>query len=143
MNAITATKTRPGWVWFIFIWYTVNFVVNVLLFALFLSKSLPMTPQYKAGLTHVTTFDYVHAIMQLLLLGSAALVLFLLRKQATYLFWLFLGFNLVSAVYYDVLNNGLRPHIFGGKVTTALVAIGSNVAICIYCEALKRNGTLT
>ena len=143
INEVPVTKPRPGWVWFICIWYTIGAVFSVLVLYRLFSGSLMLTQQAKASLASATTFDYVQSIVQPLLWEAAAVVLFLLRKGATYLFWSNLGINLASIVYHHVLNFGMRSNTFRGGLTMALIAIGVNLAICVYCEHLKRIGTLT
>jgi hypothetical protein len=143
MNEVQVTKPRPGWVWFICIWYTIGAVFSMLMLYRLFSGSLLLTPLAKASLASVTTFDYVQGIVQPLLWELAAVVLFLLRRAATYLFWSNLGINLASIVYHHVLNYGFRSNTIRGGITTALIAVGANLVICAYCEHLKRNGTLT
>lgn len=133
------TKTRPGWVWFICIWYTLPIVVTALLIYLLLSGSLPLTPQGKASLAKLTTFDYVFGIVQLLLALSAAVTLFQLRRQATYFFWVAFGVGIASNVYYFVLNDGIRAATW----TRLLIYFGIQFKVCVYCEVLKKEGTLT
>ena len=143
INEVPATKTRPGWVWFICIWYTIGAVFSTLMLYRLYSGSLLLTPQAKASLAGATTFDYLQSIVQPLLWESAAVVLFLLRREATYLFWSLLGINVASVVYHHVLNYGIRSNTIRGGITTALIAVGANLVICVYCEHLKRKGTLT
>jgi hypothetical protein len=143
INEVPATKTRPGWVWFICIWYTIGAVFSTLMLYRLFSGSLLLTPQAKASLAGATTFDYLQSIVQPLLWESAAVVLFLLRREATYLFWSLLGINVASVVYHHVLNYGIRSNTIRGGITTALIAVGANLVICVYCEHLKRKGTLT
>jgi hypothetical protein len=131
------TKTRPGWVWFIFIWNTFAFVVAARLMYLVLSGSLPLTQQAKASLAK-TTLGYVLGIVSSLLVESAAVALFLLRRQATYLFWSALGAGIAGDVFHLLLNDGIRVH-----GTWLLVYLATQVTICVYCEHLKRKGTLT
>jgi hypothetical protein len=137
------TKTRPGWVWFICIWITSGFVIYALLGYLYFSGSLPLTPQAKASIAKFSTFYWVISIVRPLLAESAAVALFLLRRQATYLFWLALGVGIPSDVYHFVLNDAIRSASIWHGRTGILIYIGANLAICVYCEHLKRKGTLT
>jgi hypothetical protein len=143
MSELSANRTRPGWVWVIFVWYTLAFVFAAVMEYLFLSKSLPQTPQLEASLSQITTFDYLDMNAHLLLSQAAAVVLFLLRRQATYLFWALLVFNAASNIFYHYIRTDpIQPNKFvGGGMSW--IAIGANLAICLYCEHLKRNGTLT
>jgi len=104
------TKTRPGWVWFICIWITSGFVISALLGYLYFSGSWPLTAQVKASIPKFSTFDWVIAIVGPLLAESAAVALFLLRRQATYLFWSNLGVGIISGVHYFMLNDETRSN---------------------------------
>jgi hypothetical protein len=144
MDSILATRSRPGWVWFICIWYTVGFTLSTLEVYLALSHSLRLTPQTRGALGHLTTIDYVLAVVQPMLVGSAAVALFMLRRQATYLFWSAFGLGIASDVYRFVLNHGVWSQSQSQSLFhNSWVYIGMQLAVCLYCETLKRNGTLT
>ena len=130
--------------WFIFIWYTFSFVFVVLMEYLVLSKAMPHTPQFEESLTKISTFDYLQMSVQTLFSETAAVALFLLRRQATYLFWALLAFNIALNIFYHYIRtNAVQPNRLLGSGGISLIAIGTNLAICLYCEHLKRNGTLT
>jgi hypothetical protein len=138
-----ATKKRPGWVWVISIWYTISFVVASVLAYLTFSGIIPMTPQLKAYIGSLSTIDYVFTVFQPLLSVSAAVALFLLRRQATYLFWLLLAVGVASRVWqYDLRSGITGVGSMPGGSTGAFFAMGIQLAICIYVENLKRRGTL-
>jgi hypothetical protein len=142
-NGVPATKKRPGWVWVISIWFAISSVVASLLAYLTFSGVIPMTPQLKAYIGSLSTIDYVFTVVQPLLSISAAVALFLLRRQATYLFWLLLAVGVASHVWqYDlrigITGSGSTPDASTG----AFFAMGIQLAICIYVESLKRRGTL-
>ena len=138
-----ATSKRPGWVWFISIWYTISFVVASLMAYLTFSGIIPMTPQFKAYIGGLTAVDYVFTAVQPLLSVSAAVALFLLRRQATYLFWSLLAVGVASRVWQYDLKSGTGVHSIPGGSPGVLFAIGIQLAICVYVENLKRRGTLS
>jgi len=143
-NGVPSTKKRPGWVWVISVWYTISFVVASLLAYLTFSGVIPMTPQLKAYIGSLSTIDYVFTVVQPLLSVSAAVALFLLRRQATYLFWLLLAVGVASHVWqYDLRTRITEVQSMPGGSTGAFFAMGIQLAICVYVQNLKRRGTLS
>ena len=65
-----------------------------------------MTPQFKAYIGGLTAVDYIFTYVQPLLSISAAVALFLLRRQATYLFWSLLAVGVASHVWQYDLRSG-------------------------------------
>jgi hypothetical protein len=142
-NEGPATKKRPGWVWVISIWFAISSVVASLLAYLTFSGVFPMTAQLKAYIGSLSTIDYVFTVVQPLLSVSAAVALFLLRRQATYLFWGLLGVGVASHVWQYDLRAGITGSGSTSDASTgAFFAMGIQLAICIYVEYLKRRGTL-
>jgi hypothetical protein len=138
-----ATKKRPGWVWVISVWYTISFVVTSLLAYLTFSGIIPMTPQFKAYIGGLTAIDYLFTVVQPLLSVSAAVALFLLRRQATYLFWSLLAVGVASHVWqYELGSRTTGAQSMPGGGTGAFFAMGVQFAICVYVQNLKRRGTL-
>jgi hypothetical protein len=143
-NGGPATKKRPGWVWVISVWYTISFVLASVLAYLTFSGLIPMTPQFKAYIGGLTAIDYIFTIIQPLLSVSAAVALFLLRRQATYLFWSLLAVGVASHVWQYDLRSGISgAHSMPGGSPGAFFAMGVQFAICIYVENLKRRSTLS
>ena len=143
-NEGPATKERPGWVWVISIWYAISFVVASLLAYLTFSGIIPMTPQLKAYIGSLSAIDYIFTVVQPLLSVSAAVALFLLRRQATYLFWLLLAVGVASHVWrYDLRSGIAGADSMPGGSTGVFFAMGIQLAICIYVQNLKRRGTLS
>ena len=139
-----ATSKRPGWVWFISIWYVISFVVASSMAYLTFSGTIPMTPQFKAYIGGLTAVDYIFTVGQPLLSVSAAVALFLLRRQATYLFWSLLAVGVASHVWqYDLRSGMAGTQSMPGGTTGVFFAMGIQLAICIYVENLKRRGTLS
>jgi hypothetical protein len=142
-NEAPLTKKRPGWVWAICIFYSISFVVLCLLMYLIFSGAVPMTPQLKAALARLSAFDYVVIIVQPLLSISAAVALFLLRRQATFLFWSSLAVAVAADVWQFALGSGMtafnsRP----GASSGAFFGFGIQLAVCFYAESLRIQGTL-
>jgi hypothetical protein len=136
-------KKRPGWVWVISIWYTISFVVASLLAYMTFSGLIPSTPQLKAYIGGLTTIDYVFTVVQPLLSLSAAAALFLLRKQATYLFWLLFAVGVASHVWqFDLRSGAAGTNSTPGGSMGVFFAMGIQLAICVYVVNLKRQGTL-
>jgi hypothetical protein len=143
MNEVPEAKERPGWVWAICIFYAVIFVFAALSVYVVFSGSIPITPEYKAYFESLTAFDYVVSIVQPVLLLSAAVALFLLRRQATFLFWLSLAVKMGSDLWHFALKSGISPiYSKPGASTGAYIAFGMQLAVCFYAENLRKQGTL-
>ena len=144
MNEAPAAKKRPGWVWVISIFYALSFVSTVLSVYLIFSGAIPTTPAIKGYLGSLTAFDYGFAIVQVLISLSATVALFLLRRLATYLFWSSLSVEVVWHVWHIALRSGIAAiKSMTGASAEDFIGIGILLAVCVYSEKLKRQGTLT
>jgi hypothetical protein len=144
MNEAPAAKKRPSWVWVISIFYALSFVWTVLSVYLIFSGSIPTTPEVKAYFGSLSAFDYGLATVQILVSLSATVALFLLRRLATYLFWSSLAVEVVWHVWHIALRGWITPiKSMTGASAEAFIGIGILLAVCVYSEKLKRQGTLT
>ena len=103
-----------------------------------------MTPEAKAYVESLTSIDYAMTAIQGLISLSAAVSLFLLRKEAYYLFWL----SLVTLIPMTLW------HVFGRQWLSAMESIkGATpgaisglvilIAVCLYVTRLRKSGKLT
>lgn len=129
--------------WVICIWITFGFVIYVVLGYLYFSGTWPLSPQVKASIPKFSTSEWIISIVEPLLAESAAVALFRLRREATYLFWLVLGVGIISDFHHFVLNDGVRSNSIWHGRSGILISVGTQLAFCLYSERLKRNGTLT
>jgi hypothetical protein len=130
-------RTRPGWVWVISIWYAIS--VPWELFSLYMlwSGSVPLAQ--KAYFGEWTFFDYALSVILTLLTLSAALVLFLLRKQAVALFSIALAWNITASVW----RMATKGWITGTILLSVISSCGILIAVCIYSRRLAKVGVLT
>ncbi len=143
LNNVPSAGERPGWVWAICIFYAASFAVLVLIMYLFFSGAIPMTPQLKAVLGKMTAVNYIVIIGEPLLSVSAAVALFLLRREATYLFWSSFALAAASAMWQFAAGSGAtafnsKPGVGAG----GLIGFGIQLAVCFYVENLRVQGTL-
>jgi hypothetical protein len=129
-------------VWFICIWYAFDFVFAAFAECMVVFGSSQFSQHVRASLMHMTAFDNVFGVVQPVLMISAAVALFLLRRQATYLFWSVFGFGLALDVFHFIIKVQVRRATFISGREMEVFFIASQVAVCLYCEHLKRNGTL-
>lgn len=138
-----ARKKRPGWVWIISLFYALGFLALVRFIFMFVWGTLPVTAQLREYLAGLGTFGLFMGIMQPLTSVSAAAALFLLRKEATYLFWLSLSFGIVSGVWTYAIKSGVAgAHTGTASSTGALIGIAIQLGVCFYVQQLKLQGTL-
>ena len=142
-SGVPLTRKRPGWVWAICVMYATGFVGIALSLYMIWSGAIPMNPQIKQALENLSTFDYVVTIVQPLLSLSAAVALFLLRRQATYLFWSSFAFAIGANLWQFALKGGMTAvDATPGASTRAIVGLAVNFAVCLYAENLRMEGTL-
>jgi hypothetical protein len=137
----TPSRKRPIWVWVISIFYIISAFYSCLAFYLCLTGAIPLNAAQKACFENLTVVDWgLTTVTGLVTLGSAV-CLFLLRRQALYLFAGSLALHLLSNIY------GLH------KAATALSATpgasvgmflgwGILLAVCLYTWRLAKAGTL-
>lgn len=143
INNVPAAGERPAWVWAISIFYALSFVVLVLAMYLVFSGAIPMTPQLKAGLERMTPLDYIVIIVEPLLSVFAAVALFLMRRQATYLFWASFAVGVASTAWQFAIGSGATA--FNSKPGAGyggLIGFGIQLAVCFYVQNLRIQGTL-
>ena len=144
MNEAPAAKKRPVWVWVISIYYALSSVSTVVSGYLIFSGLIPITPEVKGYIGRLSAFDYGLAIVQILISLSAIVALFLLRRPATYLFWSYLAVEVGWHVWHIAPRGWITAiRSMTGASAEDIIGIGILLAVCVYSEKLKRQGTLT
>lgn len=135
---------RPVWVWIICIFYAFSALWTILSFYLILSRSIPVTPPVKAYMESLGAIDYAATIILLLLSLSATLTLFMLRKEAYYLFCTSLIINIAMTIWHSIAKGALEAMAsIKGSMTGAVIGWAILSAICIYSRHLKSRQILT
>ena len=129
-------RLRPGWVWVISIWYAISAAWQLFSLYMLWSGSVPLAQ--KAYFGNWTSFDYASSIVLIVLTLSAALALFLLRKQAVSLFSLALALNIALSVWH-MASQGWVP---GTILLSVIIGSGIFIAVCIYSRRLAKAGIL-
>jgi hypothetical protein len=137
-------RRRPVWVWVISAYYILSLLWGWLAFYVVLSGSIPMTPEAKAYVEGLTSIDYAMTAIQGLISLSAAVSLFLLRKEAYYLFWLSLV-TLISMTLWHVFGRQWLSAMESMKGATAggISGLVILIAVCLYVTRLRKSGKLT
>jgi hypothetical protein len=132
--------SRPTWVWIISIFYLMSGVGLLYSYALVFSGKVPFTAAQADYFRHMTTFDYVFAATQNVLLYSAAVFLFLMRKPAAYLFLLCLLLSIPGA--FLVIRKGFFGLYGGLGLFGTILGYAISIAICVYAWRLLKRGAL-
>lgn len=144
MNETLMTRKRPTWVWIICVFYLVSFLWTSLSWYMIFSGSIVLSPEVKAYMESLTSFDYGLTTIQALISISAAVALFFLRKQAYYLFWSSFGVGLFAIAWQTALRSWLTAmRSIKGGTTGELIGMGILLAVCIYTRKLRKQGRLS
>jgi hypothetical protein len=142
-------RIRPGWVWGIVILYIVSTASAIFTQVLRVLNVLPTTPVTDEYYSKLTTVDWVLTVVIGAIQLIAAVLLWLLRRQALWLFaaafflgtgnfiWQILGKGL-GQIFASFGVIGVVSMIFGLALGLILSA-----AILAYVWSLCRNGVLT
>ena len=132
---------RPTLVWVISIIYVVSAGWTILSFVLVFSGAIPLNETQKAYFASQTIFDYGTT----LLTGTANLVgavlLFLLKKPAFYLFATAFCAGIAVTVYQIFAKKWLGA-IGGPGLIGVVIGWGINIAIIVYSRRLISRGVL-
>lgn len=138
----TARRKRPIGVWVVSIWYAASALWTGLSFYLVLGGVLALNPAQKAYFQRLSAFDYLFVILLGLITLSAAVTLFLLRKQAVRLFFAALGLNGIMTIWHSIAKGAFsaigRPGAAG-----AVLGLVVLFAVYLYSWKLARAGILT
>jgi hypothetical protein len=99
---VIENKKRPGWVWAISIFFFFSAAYSLLSIYLVSSGKIPLQPAQKAYFDSLTFIDYGLTILLGLTNLTGAVLLFLLRKQAFYLFAVAFAANVLMTVWHIV-----------------------------------------
>ena len=139
--AVTITKRRrPGWVWVICIFFFVSAGWTVLSYAMILGGVVPLNDAQRQYFTSLSLFDYASTLVVAVLNLSGAVLLFMLRRQAYYLFVSAFALGLLLVIYQILARHWLSA-IMPGFVG---VVIGWFISIRIitYARGLMKRGVL-
>jgi hypothetical protein len=143
VNPARGARKRPGWVWIISLFYALGFLALVRIILMIASGALPVNAQFKQYIANLGTFGFFMLIFQPLVSLTAAVALFMLRKEATTLFWLLLGFAVISNLWAFAMKSGITGgHAKPVSLTGAVIGIGIQLIVCLYARQLKVQGTL-
>ena len=118
------------------------FVGNLdpLSFYLILSGAIPLEPAQKAYFDRLTPIDDMLTVATGLLNLAGAVMLFLLRRIALYLFLSAIGLTAVSTLW-QAAAKGWVEALGGAGLVGALIGF-SLVVVCIYAWRLSKKGVL-
>lgn len=88
---------RPKWVWFIFLWTLGSAAMTIYAYFLLFTNQTEISPELQQSLNNLKTIDYIVSGAGMLLGLMAATFLFMLRKQAYYLYWLIFIVGVIGA----------------------------------------------
>ncbi len=134
-------KKRPIWVWVISIFYLLSAGYTLLSFYLIHTGAIPLKPVQQAYFDNLSTLDYTITI----LIGAAnflgAIALFLLRKQAFYLFLSALCAGMLLTILHSI-GKGWIAAVGGPGLIGMLLGWGIAVAVIAYSRRLINRGLL-
>jgi len=132
---------RPLLVWAVAIFYLFSTLFTLLSLYLVLGGSVPLTPEQKAYYDSLSALDYALSVAIAVTGLGGAVTLFLLRKQALYLFCFSLALNISMTVWH--LQARSASAALGSPGTIGMVVgLGIVAAVCCYAWNLKRSGVL-
>ena len=133
---------RPAWVWVISVFYFISAGFTLLSFSVIGSGDAQLNSAQQAYFDSLTAVDYVVTIT----MGSAnllgAVLLFLLKKPAFYLFVGTFCAGILVAVWETITTNWVAAISPGGLVGAA-IGWAISLAVCMYCWRLIQRGVLT
>jgi hypothetical protein len=143
VKSVRGARKRPRGVWMISILYTLSFLLLVRFVFLVASGALPVSTQLRQYLANLGTIGVFLAIFQPLLALTAAIALFLLRKEATFFFWILLGIAFISNGWSFAVRSGL-PGTQGGPGlgVGVIISMVLQLCTCLYVQQLRMEGTL-
>ena len=133
---------RPGWVWLICTFYCFSLCWTVLSFYLIFSGRIPVTPAQRSYFEGFTALDWASTVLVVALNATAAVFLFLLRRQCVRLFGagLILG---ISLIVWHVLTKGYLAAMPAGGGFGQLIGIAIQLGVFLYSRRLAHRGVLT
>jgi uncharacterized membrane protein YecN with MAPEG domain len=140
-STIAKNKKRPVWVWAISLFFFVSSVYTLLSFYLIYSGRIPLQSAQKAYLNSLTFIDIGLSVLLLLTNLTAAVLLFLLRKQTFYLFAIALVANLLMTIWHTISNN-FMANMSSGRLIGMVIGWIILLVICVYTKHLEKAGVL-
>jgi hypothetical protein len=138
----TPVRKRPTWVWVISVVYSLSFLYTCLSFYLCLSGAIPLNAAQKAYFEGLTALDWAFTTVIGMVSLGAAVFLFLLRRQALYLFGGSLVLNFCYGAY-TLHKTWTFLSATPGAAVGMFLGWGIGAAICLYTWKLTKAGTLT
>jgi hypothetical protein len=136
-----ASRKRPTWVWVISIFYIVSFLYTWLALYLALTGAIPLDASQSTYYESLTRGDWGLTVFTSLGSLGGAVLLFLLRKQALYLFAGSFALSLLSAI--RTVPKGW-PAVTGtpGAAVGMFIGWGILLVVCLYTAKLAKAGIL-
>jgi hypothetical protein len=136
------SKTRPKWVWAIFIFTLLSLGLSSwALFSVY-SGSAPVSPKIAADFSSRTILDHAFATAGALLYLSGAVALLMLRKISFFLIAAAFVFSLLLAAF-DIWIRDPPQVPEGATAFGMLLGYCIWAAICVYAWKLKTRGLLS
>jgi hypothetical protein len=132
---------RPVLVWLISAFFFLSAIWTLLSFYMVLSGAIPLEPAQKAYLDRLTPIDYSLAIVLGSLNLAGAVMLFLLRKIALYLFLTAFALSVVLMLWH-VATKGWAEAAGAAMSIGALMGYVLSAMVCIYAWRLSKKGVL-
>jgi len=133
--------SRPALVWVITIGVIVSFLCGSVSVSLIVTGAIPVNEPVRAYYQSLTAADWALTVALGLANLSGAVALFLLRKQALYLFVGSLALNLLATIHTLAKLRAAVSSVPGSAVGMFL-GLGILLAICLYATKLTRAGVL-
>ena len=138
----TKKKKRPIWIWVISIFYFLSAGYTLLSFYLIYTGTITLTPAMQAYFDSLSTFDYSITILTGTANFFGAITLFLLRKQAFYLFSGALCAGILLTISHTICK-GWATAIGGSGLIGMLISWGIALAVITYSKKLIKRGLIT
>lgn len=134
-------RKRPIWVWVISIFYFFSAGYTLLSFYLIHSGFVQLSPAQQAYFDNLSTLDYAITILSGSANFLAAIVLFLLKKQAYYLFLGAFCAGVILTILHSI-SKGWMEALGGSGLIGMLIGWGIAISVITYSKRLINRGIL-
>lgn len=136
-------RKRPGWVWAIFIFYSLSAAYMVLSYYLIYSGSLVLQPAQRAYFNHLSYFDIWSSVVVVAIKFAGAVTLFLLRRIAFKIFVTGFVLEILTNIWFLLTLEKVRLAAIGSAdLVGVFLGWVITIAICAYAWRLEKAGVL-
>lgn len=135
-------KRRPRGVWLIVVYYVLSAGWTLLSFALIASGALDLDPAQRAYFASLNRFDWFLTLTIAVLMLTASVLLFRLRREALSFFAAGFAVNLALTAI-QVVRTSLVEAVGLAGMLGMLLAFLILAAVILYVRGLARRGVLT